>query len=50
MKDARVVDALIHVDPENDAVMPPPSQLPMRAVSAKPSAPRLARMASRSTA
>ncbi|MDR5749285.1 MULTISPECIES: cation diffusion facilitator family transporter [unclassified Caballeronia] len=32
LTDARVVDALIHVDPENDEVNPPPGQLPMRPV------------------
>lgn len=30
LKDARVVDALIHVDPENDADHPPPRHLPTR--------------------
>lgn len=30
LKDARVVDALIHVDPESDALRPPPGRLPMR--------------------
>jgi hypothetical protein len=32
LKDPRFVDALIHVDPENDALHPPPGHLPMRPV------------------
>jgi cation diffusion facilitator family transporter len=35
LTDSRVVDALIHVDPENDEVNPPPGQLPMRPVVAE---------------
>ncbi len=34
MTDKRVLDALIHVDPENDAVAHPPARLPTRAVVA----------------
>lgn len=34
MTDKRVLDALIHVDPENDAVAHPPARLPARAVVA----------------
>ena len=35
MTDKRVLDALIHVDPENDAVAHPPTRLPARAAVAK---------------
>jgi hypothetical protein len=34
MTDKRVLDALIHVDPENDAVAHPPTRLPARAAVA----------------
>jgi hypothetical protein len=34
MTDKRVLDALIHVDPENDAVTHPPARMPTRAAVA----------------
>jgi cation diffusion facilitator family transporter len=35
LKSSRVIDALIHVDPENDALNPPPRHLPTRAVASE---------------
>jgi cation diffusion facilitator family transporter len=50
MTDKRVLDALIHVDPENDAIAHPPARLPTRAAVAAAVDAELARYGLRAAA